>query len=298
MPRSACVPSGISVALVSAATAPEIRTVRPSGRQSPSSRLTRFTAGPIAVKSSRSAAPTLPHRISPRCSATPNDSGGSPCSRRRRIEMRHAGFRGSNRAQRSVAGFARLLADREDREHAVADEFQHLAAKGVDGAADAVEPAAERGDDGGGRLGLGQRGEAAQIGIEQHRPNGLADFAPQRPRQHARGAAPAEIGFERGRQRRARRERGERRCGEAGGLAQSIGFRFREPARPDPAEHRPAFSRANGVFMHRTISEPGQPAPSRIAGRTLRASEIPSARIPPPRSPRRSRPAIARCGGR
>jgi hypothetical protein len=78
----------------------------------------------------------------------------------------------------------------------------------------------------GGRLGLGQRGEAAQVGIEQHRPNGLADFAPQRPRQHARGAAPAEIGFQCGRQRRPRRERGERRCGEAGGLAQSICFRF------------------------------------------------------------------------
>ena len=187
--------------------------------------------------------------------------------------MRHAGLRGSNRTQRSVAGFARLIADREDREHAVADEFQHLAAKGVDSAADAVEPAAECGDDGGGRLGLGQRGEAAQIGIKQHRPNGFADFAPQRPRQHARGAAPAEIGLERGRQRCPRRQRGERRCGEAGGLAQSIGFRFREPARPDPAEHRAAFSRADGVFMHRTSREPGQPVPARIAGRTPRAAK-------------------------
>jgi hypothetical protein len=53
-------------------------------------------------------------------------------------------------------------------------------------------------DDSRGRLGLRQRGEAAQISIEQHRPDGLADFAPQRPRQHARGAAPAEIGFQHG----------------------------------------------------------------------------------------------------
>jgi hypothetical protein len=46
--------------VVSAATAPEISTDRPSGRHSPSSRLTRLTAGPMAVKSSRSAAPILP----------------------------------------------------------------------------------------------------------------------------------------------------------------------------------------------------------------------------------------------
>ena len=69
-----------------------------------------------------------------------------------------------------------------------------------------------------GAVGLRQRGEAAQIGIEQHRPDGLADFAPQRPGQHPRGAAPAEIGLEQRRQRRARGKRGERRRGEARGL--------------------------------------------------------------------------------
>src|ERR671910_2423832 len=57
MPRSTCSPSGTSGVVVSAATAPEISPDRPSGRHSPSSRLTRFTAGPMAVKSSRSAAP-------------------------------------------------------------------------------------------------------------------------------------------------------------------------------------------------------------------------------------------------
>src|SRR5438876_817312 len=51
-----------------------------SGRHSPSSRLTRLTAGPMAVKSSRSAAPILPHSISPRCSAAPKGSGGSLCA--------------------------------------------------------------------------------------------------------------------------------------------------------------------------------------------------------------------------
>ena len=72
-------PSAISGVSVSAASAPDTSTVLPSGRHSPSSRLTRLTAGPIAVKSSRSAAPILPHSISPRCSAAPKGRGGSPC---------------------------------------------------------------------------------------------------------------------------------------------------------------------------------------------------------------------------
>ena len=69
-----------------------------------------------------------------------------------------------------------------------------------------------------------KRREAAQIGIEQRGLDGLADIAPQRTRQHPRSAAPAEIGLERRRQRGARRERGERRRGEARGLAQPVGL--------------------------------------------------------------------------
>jgi hypothetical protein len=82
IPRSACVPSGISNTPVSAASVPETRTALPSGRHSPSSRLTRLTAGPMAVKSSRSAAPILPQSISPRCRAAPKGRGASPCRRR------------------------------------------------------------------------------------------------------------------------------------------------------------------------------------------------------------------------
>ena len=114
--------------------------------------------------------------------------------------------------------------DGKDRQHAVADEFQHLAAEGVNGTGDAVEPGTQRGDDSRRRFGLGQRGEAAQISKEQHGANGFADLAPQRSRQHARGAAPAEIGFERRGQRRARRQRGEWRCRKARGVAQSADF--------------------------------------------------------------------------
>ena len=135
--------------------------------------------------------------------------------------------------------------------------------------------ATERGDDSRRRLGLGQRGEAAQISIEQHGADGFADLAPQRSRQHARGAAPAEIGFERRRQRRARRQCGEWRCRETRGVAQPAGLCFRERSRPDPAEQRPVRSGADGVFMHRPACEGGQPAPTGIASgiRQPRAAE-------------------------
>src|SRR4030088_1026244 len=51
MPRNSCSPSGINLVFVSAATAPEISTLRPRGRHSPSSRLTRLAAGAVAANS-------------------------------------------------------------------------------------------------------------------------------------------------------------------------------------------------------------------------------------------------------
>ena len=90
MRRSTCWPSGTSEVAVWAAAAPEIRTERPSGRHSPSSRLTRLTAGPMAVNSSRSAAPILPHNISPRCSAP--------------IDLVKRRLSGASRARRLVEG--------------------------------------------------------------------------------------------------------------------------------------------------------------------------------------------------
>ena len=228
MPRNACSPSGISGCRRFRRECAETSTVRPSGLHSPSSRLTRLTAGPIAVKSSRSAVPILPHSISPRCSAVPNGKGGRPCPRACPVEMIHAGACRNDRAQRGIAGVGRVaLADREDRQYAVADEFQHLAAEGVNGAGDAVEPGVECSDH---LLRLGrlrQLREAAQIGIEQGRPDGLAGLAPQPAGQHLRGAAPAEIGLEQCRQGRARRKRGERRGGKARDLAAAARIRPR-----------------------------------------------------------------------
>jgi hypothetical protein len=104
-----------------------------------------LTAGPIAVKSSRSAEPIFPHSISPTCSAAEGQRR-QPLRLPRRVEMGHAGAGGGDRAQRRLAGLSRRAADREDRQHAVADEFQHLAPKGMHRPGDAVEPGVEGGN--------------------------------------------------------------------------------------------------------------------------------------------------------
>ena len=63
------------------------------------------------------------------------------------IQMRHPGSSGRHRAQSSIAGAARLPSgDRKDRQYAVADKFQHLAAKGVNRAGNAIEPGVESDD--------------------------------------------------------------------------------------------------------------------------------------------------------
>ena len=72
------------------------------------------------------------------------------------VEMRHSEPRGGDRIEGSIAGATRLPADdREDRQHAVADEFQHFAAEGVNRPGDAVEPGIESRDDHEGRIAFG-----------------------------------------------------------------------------------------------------------------------------------------------
>ena len=52
------------------------------------------------------------------------------------------------RAQCGIAGAARCSsADRKDRQYAVADEFQHLAAESVNRAGDTIEPGVESRND-------------------------------------------------------------------------------------------------------------------------------------------------------
>lgn len=69
------------------------------------------------------------------------------------VEMGHARPAGGDRAKGGLAGFAiplgciafaRRNSDRKDRQHAVADELQHLTAEGMHCAGDAVEPGIQR----------------------------------------------------------------------------------------------------------------------------------------------------------
>src|SRR5262249_30322149 len=61
-----------------AASAPDTRTVLRSGLHSPSSRLTKFTAGAAGGKNTRTPAPPFPPRKSPRRKDGPHGRGGEP----------------------------------------------------------------------------------------------------------------------------------------------------------------------------------------------------------------------------
>ncbi len=193
--------------------------------------------------------------------------GLKPISSARRVEMRHSAARRRDRLERGVAGAARRPAEnRKDRQHAIAHEFEHFAAEGVHGAGDAVEPGVERRNDLGRRRAFRQAGEAAQVGEQERRLDRLADAAPERAGKHARGAAPAEIGLERHRQRGAGAERRKRGHGEACGLAEAAGLLWRERTRTHPAEPRPVGGRPDRVLMHRAGAKAGKPAPAGFAG--------------------------------
>ena len=297
-------PAGSAACSVSAATVPETSTALSSGRHSPSSRLTRLTAGPIAVKSSRSAAPILPHKISPRCRAAPNGSGGSPCCRRASSRCAMP-TRAAETARRAASQAPRgdSSDDRKDRQHAVADEFQHFAAEGVDRAGDAVEPGVERRDDRRGRIALGQRGEAAQIGIEQRGLDGLADVAPQ-----ADPPAPAPRCAGRDRPRAPRSSVARAARAASGAAAKRAAWRSssvsseRERARPDPAQRRAVRREPDRVFVYDAGRESSEPAPAAspcgLAARRKPFRREPKASITSPLSARQSqvRRAISGCG--
>ena len=177
--------------------------------------------------------------------------------------MGHSAPRGADRLERGVASVAgRSAGNREDRKHAVADEFEHFAAEGVHGAGDAVEPGVEGRDDLGRRTALGQSGEAAQVGEQKRRFDRLANSAPKRAGQHLRRAASAEIGLERRVQGRARRERRKRRRREARRLAQAVGLVRGEGMRSDPPEPLAVRDKPNNVFMHGAAREACKPAPA------------------------------------
>ena len=112
---------------------------------------------------------------------------------------------------------------------------------------------------------LGQGGEAAQIGEQQRGLDGLAAPAPQRAREHPRGAAPAEIGLEGRGQRRSRGQRGERRCGEARRLAEAGGFLGGEGTGPDPGQGRAVRPPPDRVLMDGLRAKSFKPGPPCVA---------------------------------
>ena len=106
----------------------------------------------------------------------------------------------SGRVDRPGAGLAAppLALDGKDRQHAVADEFQHVAAMPLDRVDHAFEEVVQRRHDLGRRRGLGHFGKALDVGRPQDGPDDLA-VAPANPpgKQAVRGMA-AEIGREQG----------------------------------------------------------------------------------------------------
>ena len=138
-----------------------------------------------------------------------------------------------------------------------------------------------------------------QVGEQQRRLDRFADPAPQGTSQHASGAAPAKIGLERGVQRSARSQRGERRGRKACGLTQTLGLVGGKRARSNPSEPRAVRGQPNEVFMHWAARKPCKPPPA-VAGRTIRSQSRNGLRprIPMPRPRRCCRLARARCGGR
>ncbi len=81
----------------------------------------------------------------------------------------------------------------EHRQHAVADQLQHLAAGLMDGVDRGLRVVVEERDDLVGLDALADRGRAAQIGKPQHRVDALGDAARDPSAQHLFGGVAAEI---------------------------------------------------------------------------------------------------------
>ena len=171
---------------------------RSSGPQSFSSRAAWLTAGPITVKSSRALAPMLPNMTSPTCSARPKRTAGSSTV----VRMRLSGGDHAEGGHRRLGGACRRRrplgwrGDGQHRQHAVAHEFQDLAAGAGDGAAHDAEIVVEQADDRVARQAVGGAGEAAQVAVPDHRLDGLAVAALDLARQDALAGGAPDIGVE------------------------------------------------------------------------------------------------------
>ena len=81
----------------------------------------------------------------------------------------------------------------EHRQHAVADQFEHVAAGIMDGVDRGLRIIVEKRNDLVGRDAFADRGRAAQIGKPQHRIDALGDAARYPPAQHLLGSVAPEI---------------------------------------------------------------------------------------------------------
>ena len=159
--------------------------MRPSGSHNTSIRATSLTAGPITVKSRRSTAPTLPYSTSPTCSAKSTEAVGLPASRRIAAEPVEPGHRLDGGVERPAAGRAALgFLEREAGEHAVAEEFEHLAAACAQRRDQGLEYLVEHFDQDQARHRVGDRGKAADIGVAQHGADALDRTALDRTGMH------------------------------------------------------------------------------------------------------------------
>ena len=120
------------------------RSVWPSRAATFSSRAARFTAGPMQVKSSRLPPPILPYITWPTCSASPKRRCSAPAGASSASMSARAFARAGERAAADRVGIVAAVREREDRQQAVADELQHLAALVEDRRHLAVEIAVEQ----------------------------------------------------------------------------------------------------------------------------------------------------------
>ncbi len=86
--------------------------------------------------------------------------------------------------------------ERENRQEAVAHEFEHLAAMTEDHRHLAIEIAVEQRHQLGGRDGIGEGGEAAHVGQPDDCLDRLAEAAADLPAEDARAGVAADIGVE------------------------------------------------------------------------------------------------------
>ena len=117
---------------------------------------------------------------------------GRPSAARRGIERGHVLPETMLGAQRGAPGGRHVIAG-EHRQHAVADQLEHVAASIVDGVDRGLRVVVEKRDDLVGRDAFADRGRAAQIGKPQHGIDPLGDAARYPPAQDLLGGVAPEI---------------------------------------------------------------------------------------------------------